>query len=97
MVRPKIFQVIPTDTYQVYVYYDNGEIRRYDCLWVLDEGGVFQGIKDLTELKAKCTVMNGTLAWDISGVRDPATCIDLCPDTVYDESVPTSDPLDRPA
>jgi hypothetical protein len=30
--------------------------------------------------------MNGTLAWDISEKRDPYTCIDICPDTVYQES-----------
>jgi len=30
--------------------------------------------------------MNGTLAWDISGCRVPYNCIDICPDTVYDES-----------
>ena len=27
--------------------------------------------------------VNGTLAWDISGKRDPYNCIDICPDTLY--------------
>lgn len=28
--------------------------------------------------------MNGTLAWDISGKRDPFTCIDIDPLTLYE-------------
>ena len=97
MTRPKLFQVVPTDTYQVFLYYDDGQIRRYDCSWISDEGGIFEQIKDITAFKKLCTVMNGTLAWDISGVRDATRCIDLCPDTIYEESVPSSDPLSRPA
>ena len=42
MMRPKLFQVVPTDEYQVYLYFDNGEIRRYDCRWVQSEAGVFE-------------------------------------------------------
>ncbi|GAB6172880.1 hypothetical protein JCM15765_23580 [Paradesulfitobacterium aromaticivorans] len=30
-----------------------------------------------------CTVMNGTLAWDVSGHRDTSDCNDICPDTIY--------------
>ena len=32
MDRPALFQVIPTDNYKVYLYYDNGEIKLYDCI-----------------------------------------------------------------
>ncbi len=95
MMRPKLFQVVPTDEYQVYLYFDNGEIRRYDCRWVQAEGGVFERLHDLATFKHTCTVMNGTLAWDLSGTRDPYSCIDLCPDTIYRESVPDRDPLTR--
>lgn len=92
-----MFQVVPTDDYHVYVYYDNGEIRKYDCTWILEENGAFEKLKSISEFKSLCTIMNGTLAWDISGTRDPQRCIDLCPDTVYKESTRTSDPLNRPA
>lgn len=97
MNRPRPFQVYPTDDYSVYLYYDNGEIRKYDCSWVLNETGVFEAIKDITSFKKLCTIMNGTLAWDISGTRDATACIDLCPDTVYQDSVRTKDPLDYSA
>lgn len=85
--RPKLYQVIPTGEYQVYLYYDNGEIKLYDCLWILNEKGVFEKIKDIIAFKNFCTIMNGTLAWDISECRDPYNCIDICPDTVYKDSL----------
>ncbi len=31
----------------------------------------------------KCTVMNDTLAWYISGNWDNTTCLDTDPDTLY--------------
>ncbi|MCL2212573.1 MAG: DUF2442 domain-containing protein [Oscillospiraceae bacterium] len=86
MLRPKIFQVLPTDDFKVYLYYDSGEIKLYDCSWVLGEGGVFEKIHDINNFKNLCTIMNGTLAFDISLVRDPYNCIDICPDTVYNDS-----------
>ena len=30
-----------------------------------------------------CTIMNGTLAWDVSGTRDTSTCLDIDPDMLY--------------
>ncbi len=87
MWRPKLFQVIPQDDFTVILFYDNGEIKRYDCNWIRLESGVFEQIKKLSRFKELCTIMNGTLAWDISEKRDPYNCIDLCPDTVYQESV----------
>ena len=88
MNRPKLFQVVPTDDYIVYLYYDNGEIRKYNCDWILVQNGIFEQIKDINVFKELCTVMNGTLAWDISRCRDLYNCIDICPDTVYGDSEP---------
>jgi len=87
MNRPKIYQVAPTKDYKVCVYYDNGEIKLYDCNWILSKSGVFEQIKEIDAFMELCTVMNGTLAWDISGKRDPYTCIDICPDSVYADSI----------
>ena len=90
---PKMYQVYPIDDYTVYIYYDNGEIKLYDCKWILDEEGIFKNIHDINKFKELCTIMNGTLAWDISLIRDPYNCIDICPDTVYNESVKAKDIL----
>ena len=86
MRRPKLYQVMPRDDFSVVLFYDNGEIKLYDCSWIKSETGVFEKIKDIHAFQRLCTVMNGTLAWDISEKRDPYTCIDICPDTVYQES-----------
>ncbi|MQY76880.1 MAG: DUF2442 domain-containing protein [Spirochaeta sp.] len=98
MLQPKLFQVFPTSDYSVYLFYDNGEIRLYDCSWILNKSGVFTKLHDIENFKELCTIMNGTLAWDISECRDFYNCIDICPDTVYQESVKTrTDPLKIPA
>ncbi len=90
MERPVLFQVIPTDDYKVHLYYDNGEIRVYDCSFVLSQGGIFDRLKDIEEFKRLCTIMNRTLAFDISETRDPYNCIDICPDTLYSDSIKTN-------
>lgn len=87
MERPKLFQVLPKHDFTVILFYDNGEIKRYDCNWIKTESGVFRQIHELSRFKDLCTIMNGTLAWDISEKRDPYNCIDICPDTVYQDSV----------
>ena len=87
MLRPKLFQTLPADDYKVYLYYDNGEIKLYDCAWILKEIGVFTQIHDIAVFKELCTIMNGTLAFDISRARDPYRCIDICPDTIYTDSI----------
>ncbi len=87
MNRPLLYQVYPTDTYEVYLYYDNGEIRIYNCSFILERKGVFEQIHDVNRFKELCSIMNGTLAFDISGKFDPYNCIDFCPDTIYEESI----------
>ena len=87
MSRPRLFQVYPIDDFKVYLYYDNGEIKLYDCAWILKETGIFTEIHDIAVFKDICTIMNGTLAFDISRTRDPYACIDICPDTVYEDSI----------
>ena len=87
MIRPRLFQVIPRDDFRVLLFYDNGEEKIYDCSWMLNELGVFAQLHDISTFKSICTIMNGTLAFDISLVRDPYNCIDICPDTVYEDSV----------
>ena len=41
-------------------------------------------MRDIENFKNACTVMNGTLAWDISGKWDEADCVDIDPFTLYE-------------
>jgi len=88
---PHIIQVKPTKDYIVYVFFDNGIIKEYSLKSDIEAGGVFEKIKDVNIFIDRCTIMNGTLAWDISGDRDTTKCIDICPDTIYKDGVTIKD------
>ena len=79
---PEIVQVVPHENYTVSVYFCDGKIVLYDIRPKL-ERGVFQKLKDRSFFMERCTIMNDTLAWDISGTRDESQCIDIDPDTLY--------------
>ena len=54
--------------------------------------GIFQQLKDIDIFTKTCTVMNDTLAWDISGKRDESNCLDLDPEQLYDSCPEVSEP-----
>ena len=41
------------------------------------------------------TVMDGAVAWDVTGSRDTAKCIDIDPITMYETSQVVHDPLEN--
>lgn len=80
---PVVVQVIPLDNYHVQVFFDNGKIVEYDATSILQDD-VFKPLQDIQTFKDTCTVLNDTLAWDLSGDRNPCECIDLDPFTLYE-------------
>ncbi len=86
MLRPTLFQVVPKDDYKVYLYYDNGEIKLYDCSFILENKKIYKKILNIYDFKRLCTILNKTLAFDISEEFDPCNCIDFCPDIIYNDS-----------
>jgi hypothetical protein len=79
---PEIVQVIPHEDYTVSVYFVDGKIVRYDVKPKLGRG-VFKALADIEVFMERCTIMNDTLAWDIDGTGDTASCIDIDPDMLY--------------
>ncbi|MBR4501893.1 MAG: DUF2442 domain-containing protein [Clostridia bacterium] len=79
---PDIVQVVPHENYTVSVFFCDGKTVLYDVRPKLEQG-VFQKLKDLSFFMERCTIMNDTLAWDLSGCRDETNCIDIDPDTLY--------------
>lgn len=75
-------QVIPLSNYTVLVYFDDGKIVSYDAAPILKKEA-FLPLQDISLFMSSCTIMNGTLAWDLSGKHDPADCLDIDPDTIY--------------
>ncbi len=90
----EVVQVIPQRDFTVFVYFSNGVIKKYNVKPLLNKG-VFKKISNEDDFISKCTVMNNTLAWDISGYFDPYTCIDIAPDTIYEFSETVQDPLEN--
>lgn len=80
---PTVVQVIPLDNFHVQVFFDDGKIVEYDATSDL-KGDVFKPLQDIHVFKDTCTVLNDTLAWDLSGQRDTTSCIDIDPFTLYE-------------
>jgi hypothetical protein len=92
----QVIQVIPTRDFKVYVYFSDGKIKIYDVKPLIGSG-VFKHLADEHFFMTACTVMNNTLAWDVSGRFDKSTCIDIDPDVLYEKSVEVKDPLEHSA
>ncbi len=89
----RVIQVKPNFDFTVYIYFNDGKIKLYDMKPFLNKG-VFVQISDVDNFLNKCTVMNGTLAWDLSGKFDPTNCIDMDPESIYMTAVDVAvDPL----
>lgn len=90
---PQVVQVLAGEDFTVYVYFLDGAIRLLDAKSLLQQGGVFVPLCDEKVFRNCLTVMNGTVAWDLDGTRNPGTCIDLDPCGLYDGCPSASDPL----
>lgn len=91
---PAVVQVIPGADRTVYAYFTDGQIKLYDMKPLIARGGVFTPLADDGFFADRLTVMNDTVAWDVSGHYDPTSCIDIDPFEVY--SAPSvADPLEE--
>ena len=91
---PKVLQVVPTDDYGIYVYFNDGSVRFFDARPLIRPGTVFEPLHDTAFLKSKLAVINDTVAWDIGGNRNPRKCVDLDPLVIYQQPA-IADPLEN--
>lgn len=77
--NPRVKTVHPDDDYILSIEFTNGEHGQYDCKPLLDFG-VFSELKNLSYFKM-VRVENGTVVWPHEQ--------DICPDTVYLDTVKT--------
>jgi hypothetical protein len=78
-----VIQVIPYENYKVYVYFEDGKIVCYDAEPLLEKK-VFEPLKNKEFFLSSCTILNDTLAWDVSGDRDVSKCLDIDPEMLYE-------------
>ena len=88
-----VLQVIPGENYTVYAYFNDGSVRRADIKPIIAKGGIFTPLADERFFRERLTVMNGAVAWDVTGTRDVRQCIDLDPCTMHANSPVVADPL----
>jgi len=87
----EVVQVAPTTDYTVYIYFADGKIKLFDAKELVKKG-VFKQLQDINVFINTCTVINNTLAWDITGKRDPTSCLDLDPEMLYDSCPEVEEP-----
>ena len=90
---PTVVQAVAGKNGTVYVYFSDGTVRLVDVKPLIESGGVFGRLADESFFNEALTVMNGTVAWDVTGTRDETKCIDLDPCTIYKTAVVVPDPL----
>ena len=93
---PHVLQVVPTDDYQVYAYFNDGSVRLFDVKPLIKPGTVFEPLADISFFKNTLTVINHTVAWDMKGDRDPTACVDLDPLVLFEQPI-VADPLENSA
>ena len=84
---PVIYQAVAGDDFTVFAYVCDGSVRKVDMKPLLEDGGVFQVLRDAEVFRSALTVMNGTVAWDLEKNRDTTKCIDIDPFMVFESEV----------
>lgn len=83
-------KVHPNDDFTLLLYFDNGEIRKYDLSNKLF--GVFEVLQDIDKFKTVFIDEYGDIAWDknphIDSAKEWNNRIDICVDAAYLDSIP---------
>lgn len=90
---PAVIQVIPTSDYKVYIYFDDGTIRLYNASTLVTKGR-FKQLQEKQLFIDTCTVINNTLAWTLDKSYSETTCLDLDPNSLYQNCPIVEEPLD---
>ena len=90
---PKVVQAVAGKDYSVYSYFQDGTIHLLNVLPLIQKGGVFSSLQDPDFFRDRLTVINDTVAWDVDGMRNPCTCVDLDPCELYENCPAVEDPL----
>jgi hypothetical protein len=94
MMARSILQVYALPNFSVYLYFDDGKIKKFDAAELVKQG-VFQQLANAEVFVKTCTVLNHSLAWDMTGRRDPHDCLDLDAENLYLTCETVRDPLEN--
>ena len=91
---PVVLQVVPTDDFGIYVYFNDGSVRFFDVKPLLKKDTVFEPMMDIVFFKNSLSIINDTVAWDMNGDGDPRKCVDLDPFVLFEQPC-VADPLEQ--
>ena len=91
---PFVVQALSGENHTVYAHFSDGSIRHADISGMITPGTVFEALLDEEFFRDRLTVIGGAVAWDITGDRNAAKCIDLDPVTMYQTARIVKDPLE---
>jgi len=77
--NPRIKAVRPEPDFHLRLTFSNDEVRVYDVRPIIEQGGVFDELKSESAFRS-VHPWHGTVQW--AGGQD------ICPDTLYEDSVP---------
>lgn len=90
--RRQITKVVPNEDFTLTLTFDNGEIRRYDAMPLLETGTVFAPFLQWENFRRVYLDENHCVSWDIDPSIDSSEVwsnkVDLCPDSCYLDSSP---------
>ncbi len=96
--RKKITEVIPNDDFTLTIRFDNGEVRLYNAVPLLQPDTVFAPFRNLEDFRRVYLDDNHCISWDIDPNVDSNVIwnnkVDLCPDSCYVDSIPIKAPGD---
>ena len=85
--NPRVKAVKPNPDYTITLVFTNGEVRRFDVKPYLDTG-IFQELRDMSVFNSVRPFL-GSVQWENGQ--------DLCPDTLYLDSVPITNAAEMEA
>ena len=89
--RKTIVSVIPSDDFTLLLTFDNGEKRQYDVKPLIQNGTIFECLKEKELFQRVYLDDANCVAWDIDPNVDSKIVwnnkIDLCPDSCYVDSI----------
>ncbi len=94
---PNIVQAVAGEDFTVFAYCEDGAIRLVDIKPLLAKAGVFTPIADPVFFRERLTILNDTVAWDMTCGRDETACVDLDPYEIYAAAPIVDDPLETRA
>lgn len=92
---PSVVQVLAGQDFTVYAYCNDGAVRLVDAKPLIAKGGVFAPLADPVFFRERLTVLNDSVAWDMTGNRDETACVDLDPCEIFATAVIVDDPLEN--